>query len=57
MPSGRQIQGKPKQLNPDGTFSARFALPDGKQVIPVNSTSSDGIDSITITPIVEKETK
>lgn len=50
------IQGVPKQLNPDGTFSARFALPDGKQVIPVKAVSSDDIDEITITPIVSKET-
>ena len=51
------IQGRPKKLNPDGTFSARFSLPDGLQVIPVKAVSSDKIDEITITPIVKKETK
>jgi uncharacterized protein len=51
------VQGKPITLRPDGTFSLRFALPDGKQVIPVEGTSSDEIDTITITPIVEKDTK
>jgi len=51
------IQGKEIRLRPDGTFSLRFALPDGKQVIPVEATSSDGIDTRTITPIVSKETK
>ncbi|MEW6534473.1 MAG: DUF4912 domain-containing protein [Candidatus Auribacterota bacterium] len=50
------IQGKPKKLNPDGTFSVRFALPDGLQEIPVKAISSDKIDEITITPIVSKKT-
>lgn len=50
------IQGQPKKLNPDGTFSARFALPDGLQEIPVKAISSDKIDEITITPIVSKKT-
>ncbi len=51
------VQGSPIKLKPDGTFSLRFALPDGKQVIPVKGTSADSIDTITITPIVAKETK
>ncbi len=50
------IQGVEKKLNPDGTFSARFALPDGKQEIPVTAVSSDQVDTITITPVVEKRT-
>ncbi|MDD5254931.1 MAG: DUF4912 domain-containing protein [Candidatus Omnitrophica bacterium] len=51
------VQGKEITLRPDGTFSLRFALPDGKQVIPVHATSNDGIDERTITPIVTKETR
>ena len=51
------VQGRPLKLRPDGTFSLRFALPDGKQVIPVEATSSDEIETRTITPIVSKETK
>ncbi|MCM8779882.1 MAG: DUF4912 domain-containing protein [Candidatus Omnitrophica bacterium] len=51
------VQGKPIALRPDGTFSLRFALPDGKQVIPVKAVSADEVDAITITPIVTKETK
>ncbi len=50
------IQGAEKKLNPDGTFTARFALPDGKQQIPVTAVSSDQVDTITITPLVEKKT-
>lgn len=50
------ICGKPITLRSDGTFSSRFSLPDGKQVIPVKGKSSDGIDEITITPVVTKQT-
>ncbi len=37
---GRQIK-----LRPDGTFSFRFALPDGQYDLPAVATSSDGTDS------------
>lgn len=43
------------KLNKDGTFSLRFALPDGKHVIPVRAESKDSIDVRKITPIVTKE--
>jgi hypothetical protein len=51
------VQGKAINLRPDGTFSLRFALPDGKQVIPVQATSADKLEERTITPVVIKETK
>jgi len=51
------VQGRPIKLRPDGTFSLRFALPDGKQVIPVAATSSDEVETKVITPIVNKETR
>ena len=50
------IQNEPIKLRPDGSFTMRFALPDGVQKIPVTAHSADGIDTITITPIVTKET-
>ncbi len=50
------LQGKPISLRPDGTFSVRFALPDGKQVIPVTATSSDQVETRTITPTVNRHT-
>lgn len=50
------IQNEPIQLRPDGTFTVRFALPDGTQNIPVTAHSADGVDTITITPIVSKQT-
>jgi hypothetical protein len=51
------VQGKPIRLRPDGTFTLRFALPDGRQVIPVEATSSDGVDRRRITPIVTRKTE
>ncbi len=51
------VQGKEIKLRPDGTFTLRFALPDGKQVIPVKAISSDEIEERVITPIVSRETK
>ncbi len=51
-----KVQGQPIQLRPDGTFTLRYALPDGIQNIPVVAQSSDGIDTITITPTVQKQT-
>lgn len=49
-------QGRPVALRPDGTFTLRFALPDGTQLIPCAATSADKVDTITITPRVEKST-
>lgn len=51
------VQGKPISLREDGTFTLRFALPDGKQVIPVEAHSSDGVDRRRITPIVTRKTE
>jgi uncharacterized protein len=50
------VQGKPLRLRKDGTFTLRFAFPDGKQEIPVVATSFDGDDTRTITPIVTRQT-
>lgn len=52
-----RVQGREIKLRPDGTFSMRFALPDGKQVIPVEGTSADKVETRTITPVVTKETR
>jgi hypothetical protein len=51
------LQGRPVELRPDGTFTVRFDLPDGEQVIPAVAESADGVDRITITPIVNKKTE
>jgi hypothetical protein len=51
------VQGKEIKLRPDGTFSLRFALPDGTQVIPVKGVAADKLEERLITPIVSRETK
>jgi hypothetical protein len=51
------VQKKPIHLRKDGTFTLRFAFPDGKQEIPVVATSNDGDDTKTITPIVTRRTE
>jgi len=51
------VQGKEIKLRPDGTFTMRYALPNGIQSIPVEATSHDGIDCRRITPIVTRKTE
>lgn len=51
------VQGKPVNLRPDGTFTLRFWLPDGKQCIPVKAVSIDKLEERTITPIINRETR
>jgi hypothetical protein len=51
------VQGRKIKLRPDGTFTMRYSLPDGKQVIPVKAISADKIEERIITPIVTRETK
>ena len=51
------LQGDPVNLRPDGTFTMRFSLPDGRQIIPAVATSPDGIEERTIILAVERNTK
>lgn len=51
------VQGRPVTLRPDGTFTLRFALPDGTQVIPCSATSADEVETRWITPEVSRSTK
>ena len=51
------VQGKRVNLRRDGTFSLRFALPDGRQVIPIEAVRDDEAEKRAITPIVERHTK
>lgn len=51
------VQGRPIKLRPDGTFSLRFALPNGKQIIPVEAVSPDNSDYRKITPVVTRKTE
>ncbi|MGD1048793.1 MAG: DUF4912 domain-containing protein [Candidatus Krumholzibacteriaceae bacterium] len=49
------VQGKEVKLRPDGTFSLRFALPDGKIDLPVTAVSADGLEERTIETDVTKK--
>ncbi len=49
------IQGKLVKLRGDGTFTARFALPDGTIDIPVTAVSGDGAEERTIDTDVRKK--
>lgn len=51
------VQDRQITLRHDGTFTMRFALPNGKQIIPVRGISADKREERTVTPIVTKETK
>jgi hypothetical protein len=50
------IQGQPVAVRPDGSFTIRFELPDGEQVIPVKAVSADGTMSREVIPVVRRET-
>jgi len=39
------VAGRKVKLNPDGTFSMRFALPDGIVDLPIKAMSNDERDS------------
>lgn len=51
------MQGRPVQLRPDGTFTLRYGLPDGKFVFDCHAESSDGIEERIITPVVSRNTE
>jgi hypothetical protein len=51
------LQGEPVKLRPDGTFTMRFSLPDGRQIIPAVSSSADGVEERTVVLAVERNTK
>ncbi|HAM38272.1 MAG TPA: hypothetical protein DCP53_02565 [Elusimicrobia bacterium] len=51
------VSGKPVKLNPDGTFSLRFAFPDGFQEHAIKAVSEDGVDERHITITAERKTK
>jgi hypothetical protein len=49
------VQGKEIKLRSDGTFSFRFALPDGKIEIPVSAVSGDRVEERSIDTSVNKK--
>jgi hypothetical protein len=51
------LAGTPIKLRSDGTFSARLAMPDRRQVLPVVASSPDGVEQRTVVLAVERNTK
>ena len=51
------VCGRKVPLNPDGTFSMRFALPDGEMNLPVKAVSKKGTDTQEIEIKVTRTTK
>ncbi|HEX4589503.1 MAG TPA: DUF4912 domain-containing protein, partial [Gemmataceae bacterium] len=51
------LQGEPVKLRPDGTFTMRFSLPDGRQIIPAVASSAEGIEERTVVLAVERNTR
>jgi hypothetical protein len=51
------MQGRPVSLRPDGTFTLRYALPDGKFTFDCRAKSSDGVEEREITPIIGRTTE
>ena len=50
------LAGQTMKLRPDGTFTARFALPDGIQIIEAKAVSASRKYEKTITPTVSRST-
>jgi hypothetical protein len=52
-----RFQGRPIHLASDGTFSFRFALPDGEQRFPIEATDKDGDLSESLEIVVKRRTQ
>jgi hypothetical protein len=51
------LAGNPIKLRQDGTFAARLAMPDRRQVLPIVASSADGVEQHTVVIAVERNTK
>jgi len=51
------MNGQSVQLRPDGTFTLRYPLPDGKIRLEAKAFSADLIEERTITPTVQRRTE
>jgi hypothetical protein len=51
------LRGEPVRVQPDGTFTVRFSLPNRRHVLPVVASSGDGVEERTIVLAVERNTK
>ena len=51
-----KLSGKNLELRPDGTFTARFSLPEGTLTLPVTFVSPDQSEVHTVTPNINRKT-
>lgn len=51
------LAGTPVKLRADGTFTARLAMPDRRQVLPIVASSADGVEQRTVVLAIERNTK
>lgn len=52
-----RLQNEPVKIRPDGTFTMRYPLTDGRQIIPAVAASADGMEERTIVLAVERNTR
>lgn len=52
-----KVSGRDVPLRPDGTFTVRYSLPDGKLAVPCEATKADGKKSLKKEPTVTRTTK
>lgn len=58
LPSARvTLDGEPVRVRPDGTFTVRYGLPEGRQVVPAVAQTANGIQERTVILAVERNTK
>ena len=51
------IQNEPVPLREDGTFTRRYAMLEGRQILPMTAHTRDGIEERTIILAIERNTK
>ncbi len=51
-----EVLGMPVEVRPDGTFTARLALPEGRHAISIHATGPDGQPLSSVETVVEKLT-
>tara|TARA_Y100001933_G_C18964647_1_gene549732 strand:- start:237 stop:1337 length:1101 start_codon:yes stop_codon:yes gene_type:complete len=51
------FRGQPIEIREDGSFTVRVRLEDGRQVMPISATRTDGTEQKTVVVAVERNTK
>jgi hypothetical protein len=51
------IRNEPLKMNPDGSFTVRFSLPEKRHVFPIEAESSDGVETQRMILTVERNTR